>query len=90
MIDCAAVELFGDSAGRCLAGVLVVDAEGEDGVDETGEGEDADQVAHVLSILGGGFSFGEGGLARGDSRVENREWRFADDGGIGTGSWFDG
>ena len=46
VVDRAAVELLGDSAGGSGGGVLVVDAESEDGVDETGEGEDRDEEAH--------------------------------------------
>jgi hypothetical protein len=49
VIDRAAVKFFGDGAGRCGCGVLIVDAKGEGGVEDAGDGEQSNEKAHLNS-----------------------------------------
>jgi hypothetical protein len=51
VVDCAAVEFFGDGAGRGGGGILVVDTEGERGIEDAGECEKSDEEAHVGFIV---------------------------------------
>ena len=53
MIDRAAIESFGDSAGRSRRRILIMDAKREGGVEDAGECEESDKEAHVCTIVRG-------------------------------------
>jgi len=48
VVDGTTVPFFGDGAGWGCAGVLIVDAEGKGGVENTGDGEQSDEETHCF------------------------------------------